>query len=227
MELGGRRRAGGDPQPRADRRPAGGREHGQGAGRGDPQAAGRGRSPARPRRGELPRARAARAAVPVPGRERRPHAAGRGSLARWLRDRWARRSTTPPARRWTRVQGSWDSGIRVGPAIERLAADGRPRGVRAAQGDPLRRSAWTSRSRGVKTALLYATRDLGPEETERRKADLAASYQAAIVEQLASRLERALDERRLDGGGARRRRRGQRAAARAGRRDLRGARACG
>jgi tRNA N6-adenosine threonylcarbamoyltransferase len=45
---------------------------------------------------------------------------------------------------------------------------------------------------GLKTALLYRVRDLGPDETERRCADLAASYQRAIVESLTARVERAL-----------------------------------
>jgi N6-L-threonylcarbamoyladenine synthase len=49
---------------------------------------------------------------------------------------------------------------------------------------------------GLKTALLYATRELDPEEVERRLADLAASYQAAVVGQLIAKLERA-----VDGGG--------------------------
>ena len=40
---------------------------------------------------------------------------------------------------------------------------------------------------GLKTALLYAIRDLGPEETERRRGDLAASYQRAIVRALVER----------------------------------------
>jgi N6-L-threonylcarbamoyladenine synthase len=40
---------------------------------------------------------------------------------------------------------------------------------------------------GLKTALLYAVRDLGPEELERRRADLAASYQRAIVRALVER----------------------------------------
>ena len=44
---------------------------------------------------------------------------------------------------------------------------------------------------GLKTALVYQVRDLGSEETERRRADLAASYQRAIVHQLAAKLERA------------------------------------
>ena len=39
---------------------------------------------------------------------------------------------------------------------------------------------------GVKTALLYAARDLG-EQLEERRADLAASYQRAIVRALAER----------------------------------------
>ncbi len=44
---------------------------------------------------------------------------------------------------------------------------------------------------GLKTALVYRVRDLGPDRTERRRADLAASYQRAIVHQLAVKLERA------------------------------------
>ena len=58
---------------------------------------------------------------------------------------------------------------------------------------------------GLKTALLYKTRDLGAAETERRHADLAASYQRAIIEALAVRTERALVQTGLDrlaiGGG--------------------------
>jgi N6-L-threonylcarbamoyladenine synthase len=41
---------------------------------------------------------------------------------------------------------------------------------------------------GLKTALLYAVRDLGERELERRRADLAASYQRAIVRALTDRL---------------------------------------
>ena len=44
---------------------------------------------------------------------------------------------------------------------------------------------------GLKTALLYATRDLAPEELDRRRADLAASYQRAIVRALVGRVEEA------------------------------------
>ena len=47
---------------------------------------------------------------------------------------------------------------------------------------------------GVKTALLYTVRDLGPDETERRTADLAASYQDAIVRALTAKVRAAADE---------------------------------
>jgi N6-L-threonylcarbamoyladenine synthase len=42
---------------------------------------------------------------------------------------------------------------------------------------------------GLKTALLYTVRDLGPDELEPRRADLAASYQRAIVRALVERVE--------------------------------------
>jgi N6-L-threonylcarbamoyladenine synthase len=44
---------------------------------------------------------------------------------------------------------------------------------------------------GLKTALLYATRDLPPAELEARRADLAASYQRAIVRALVGRVREA------------------------------------
>ena len=46
---------------------------------------------------------------------------------------------------------------------------------------------------GLKTALLYVVRDLGAAEVERRRADLAASYQRAIVQALVQRLRAAAD----------------------------------
>jgi N6-L-threonylcarbamoyladenine synthase len=42
---------------------------------------------------------------------------------------------------------------------------------------------------GLKTSLLYKVRDLSPDELEERKADLAASYQRAIVRALVERIE--------------------------------------
>jgi len=50
---------------------------------------------------------------------------------------------------------------------------------------------------GVKTALLYAVRDLG-EGVETRKADLAASYQRAIVRALVERAQAAAEREQLE-----------------------------
>ena len=92
---------------------------------------------------------------------------------------------------------AFDKGARLlglgypgGPALSRLAADGDP----AAFAFPTaaRVAGLDFSFAGLKTALLYATRDLGPRETQRRAADLAASYEHAIVEALIARVERAL-----------------------------------
>ena len=82
-----------------------------------------------------------------------------------------------------------------GPEIERLAAEGDAEAFDfpvAMTRDPGLDFSFS----GLKTALVYAVRDLAPAEVERRKADLAASYQVAIVSQLLAKLQRA-----LDGGG--------------------------
>jgi N6-L-threonylcarbamoyladenine synthase len=50
---------------------------------------------------------------------------------------------------------------------------------------------------GLKTALLYATQKLAPGELEERRADLAASYQRAIVRALVDRTREAAAQ--LDG----------------------------
>jgi N6-L-threonylcarbamoyladenine synthase len=86
---------------------------------------------------------------------------------------------------------AFDKGARLlglgypgGAAIDGLAKDGEPEAFRF----PVARVGGLDFSfSGLKTALLYAVRELGPEETERRKADLAASYQHAIVRALAGR----------------------------------------
>lgn len=58
---------------------------------------------------------------------------------------------------------------------------------------------------GLKTAVLYRCKELGPEGVEERRADLAASFQAAVVEQLTAKLKRALKGGKWDavalGGG--------------------------
>jgi N6-L-threonylcarbamoyladenine synthase len=48
---------------------------------------------------------------------------------------------------------------------------------------------------GLKTSLLYKVRDLPPQELDARRADLAASYQRAIVRALVERLEAAGGDR--------------------------------
>lgn len=73
-----------------------------------------------------------------------------------------------------------------GPALERLAREG----DRAAHRFPVGlagRGGSDFSFAGVKTALLYAVRDLGPG-LDRHRADLAASYQEAIMRPLADRL---------------------------------------
>ena len=92
---------------------------------------------------------------------------------------------------------AFDKGARMlglgypgGAALERLARDGDPDAFRFPTAVKL--AGLDFSFAGLKTALLYRIRDLGDEEAERRRADLAASYQRAIVESLAIRVERAL-----------------------------------
>jgi tRNA N6-adenosine threonylcarbamoyltransferase len=90
---------------------------------------------------------------------------------------------------------AFDKGARLlglgypgGAALDRLAREGDPEAFRF----PVARVPGLDFSfSGLKTALLYAVRELRPAELERRRADLAASYQRAIV--------RALVERTLEG----------------------------
>jgi N6-L-threonylcarbamoyladenine synthase len=91
---------------------------------------------------------------------------------------------------------AFDKGARLlglgypgGPAIQRAAEGGDP----GAFDFPV---AMSGRGldfsfSGLKTALVYKVRDLGPEEIESRRADLAASFQRAIVDQLIAKLRRA------------------------------------
>jgi tRNA N6-adenosine threonylcarbamoyltransferase len=93
---------------------------------------------------------------------------------------------------------AFDKGARLlglgypgGPALQRLAADGDPEAFDFPTGRGVKGLDFSFA--GLKTALLYATRDLGEAETERRRADLAASYQRAIVTALTERVERGLE----------------------------------
>ncbi len=78
-----------------------------------------------------------------------------------------------------------------GPAIQREAAAGDP-GAFTFPVAMSREPSLDFSFSGLKTALLYEVRGLGEEEARRRRADLAASYQAAVVGQLVAKLERAL-----------------------------------
>jgi len=105
---------------------------------------------------------------------------------------------------------AFDKGARMlglgypgGPALERLAATGDPeafefpasgsrsRGGRGASSEFARSLDFSFA--GLKTSLLYRTRELGEDALEGCAPDLAASYQAAIVDHLLLRCEQALE----------------------------------
>jgi N6-L-threonylcarbamoyladenine synthase len=106
---------------------------------------------------------------------------------------------------------AFDKGARMlglgypgGAALERLAREGDAqafvfpgsRAERAQGGRGAHRQAFAKgldfSFSGLKTALLYRLRELPEAEASERRADLAASYQAAIVDSLVERCERAL-----------------------------------
>ena len=78
-----------------------------------------------------------------------------------------------------------------GPALQKLAEEGDPEAFEmpvAMARDPGLDFSFS----GLKTALVYRCRDLGAEGVATHRADLAASFQAAVVRQLISKLKRAL-----------------------------------
>jgi tRNA N6-adenosine threonylcarbamoyltransferase len=78
-----------------------------------------------------------------------------------------------------------------GPALEKLAREGDPQAFElpvAMSRDPGLDFSFS----GLKTALAYLIRDLGSDGVAERRADLAASFQAAAVGQLIAKLERTL-----------------------------------
>jgi N6-L-threonylcarbamoyladenine synthase len=92
---------------------------------------------------------------------------------------------------------AFDKGARLlglgypgGAAIDRLAGEGDPE----AYDFPVARVPGLDFSfSGLKTALLYAVRDLPEDELEHRRADLAASYQRAIIDALVGRTREAAE----------------------------------
>ena len=94
---------------------------------------------------------------------------------------------------------AFDKGARLlglgypgGPLIEKLALEGDPKAFDfpTAQGVAGLDFSFS----GLKTSLLYAVRDLPEGDLEKRKADLAASFQSAIVAQLTDRAVRAAEQ---------------------------------
>jgi N6-L-threonylcarbamoyladenine synthase len=93
---------------------------------------------------------------------------------------------------------AFDKGARLlglgypgGAALDRLAREGDPE---AFEFPVARVPGFDLSFSGVKTALLYAVRGLAADELERRRADLAASYQRAIVRALVGRTLAAAEE---------------------------------
>jgi N6-L-threonylcarbamoyladenine synthase len=92
---------------------------------------------------------------------------------------------------------AFDKGARLlglgypgGAEIDRVARDGDP----DAFAFPVARVPELDFSfSGLKTALLYAVRELGEIEAARRRADLAASYQRAIVRALVQRVRQGVE----------------------------------
>ncbi len=78
-----------------------------------------------------------------------------------------------------------------GPSISRAGASGNPEAFAFPM--PLEGAPGFDFSfSGLKTSLKYTLRDVGPEESEKKKRDLAASFEYAICRHLLSRIERAL-----------------------------------
>jgi N6-L-threonylcarbamoyladenine synthase len=78
-----------------------------------------------------------------------------------------------------------------GPLVQKEAEAGDPEAFEmpvAMQRDPGLDFSFS----GLKTAVLYRCKELGPEGVQERRADLAASFQKAVVDQLMAKLRRAL-----------------------------------
>ncbi len=96
---------------------------------------------------------------------------------------------------------AFDKGARLlglgypgGRELDRLAHEGDP----TAYDFPVARVPGLDFSfSGLKTALLYATRDLSADEVASRRADLAASYQRAIVRALVGRVREAAGSKKI------------------------------
>jgi len=79
-----------------------------------------------------------------------------------------------------------------GPQVEKLALSGNPTAF-AFPKAVAQRSMLEFSFSGLKTSLRYQLEKMAPEEIERRKADLCASYQAAVFEALVRKTRLALE----------------------------------
>ncbi len=166
----------------------------EGARLGTGAAAGAGRPPARPRRVALSRARPGRAAVPLPARERRSHASARRAGPRRLPrprhlDRRRRRRGVRQGSPAARARLSRRRRDRPARAV------GRSRGFLVSGGAPRRPRLLVLG--GEDRAPLHRSRPRATSSTS-RKADLAASYQRAIVRALVERTRAAAEQEGLD-----------------------------
>ena len=104
---------------------------------------------------------------------------------------------------------AFDKGARIlglgypgGPLIQRAAEAGDAQAFEFPRSYP---NDFDFSFSGLKTSLLYKVRDLGQRRAQERLADLAASYQEAIVDALATRVRHAVETQELDrfaiGGG--------------------------
>ena len=107
----------------------------------------------------------------------------------------ARRSTTPPARRSTRARACSVSAIRAVPRSTGSPRKATPSALRL-PGRPRARAELLVQ-RAQDRAALHG-RELGESELERRRADLAASYQRAIVRALVGRTREAAEQTGID-----------------------------
>ena len=142
-------------------------------------------------------------------RQRRPHELVSLPSAAGFHVARAARSTTPPARRstkWRRCMGLPYPG---GPAIEAAARGGNPRAFSFPRPFLADRGRLEFSFSGLKTAVRYQIQPPGePPRAEplppRQLADLAASFQAAVIDCLAAKSLAAIEEsglRRLCVGG--------------------------
>ena len=84
-----------------------------------------------------------------------------------------------------------------GPAVDKLAATGDPEYLEFPKGR-IKGSELDFSYSGLKTAVLYHLQSLSPEERERSKADVAASFQKAAIEILIENSLKALEKYKID-----------------------------